>query len=87
MIVAWNTGLMDGWIEAVVPNEVWSMISPSEHEGGGILCILCMAKRLAKLGLMDVKFYAIGVLQSEPYNGFNINEVSAYLEGRMNDDG
>ncbi len=41
------------WIEAVVSNDVWALISPTGDEGG-ILCIGCMAKRLVKIGLADV---------------------------------
>jgi hypothetical protein len=42
-----------GWIDAVVPNDVWRQISPT-HDEGGILCITCMARRCEALGLEDV---------------------------------
>lgn len=37
------------WVEAVVPHEIWRNISPTGDEGG-ILCINCIALRLAKRG-------------------------------------
>jgi len=43
----------DGWVDAVVPDEFWLAISPTGH-GGGILCIDCMARRLANLRLRGV---------------------------------
>jgi hypothetical protein len=42
-----------GWIEAVVPHDIWAKISPSKDEGG-ILCVMCIAKRCGRLGLEDV---------------------------------
>lgn len=41
------------WVEAVVPHETWAEISPTRNEGG-ILCINCMAARLAGLGMENV---------------------------------
>jgi hypothetical protein len=44
-----------GWIDCIVPDEVWRVISPvPEIEGAGLLCICCIAKRCAALGLHDV---------------------------------
>lgn len=42
-----------GWIEAVVPNDIWARISPTGDEGG-LLCINCIASRCASLGLEGV---------------------------------
>jgi hypothetical protein len=42
------------WVEAVVPDDVWEQIKPQEGQGAGILCINCMAKRCAKMGLENV---------------------------------
>lgn len=39
----------EGWIEAIIPNEVWRAISPTGDEGG-ILCITCIARRLRRRG-------------------------------------
>jgi len=55
-VVCYDCGLPyggDHWVEAVVPHDVWALISPSGNEGG-ILCINCMAARLARLGVEDV---------------------------------
>lgn len=42
------------WIEAVVPDAIWNeQLSPQGNEGG-ILCILCMARRAVAKGLSDV---------------------------------
>ena len=44
----------DAWADVVVKDEVWELINPSEHKGGGLLCFNCMNRRLAFLGLEDV---------------------------------
>jgi hypothetical protein len=38
-----------GWIESIIPNKVWDMISPSKNQGG-LLCINCISKRLNEYG-------------------------------------
>ena len=38
----------DGWMDAVVPDEVWLRIYGSE---GGVLCISCMARRCVRLDI------------------------------------
>jgi hypothetical protein len=40
-------------MDAVVPNEIWTQISPSGDEGG-LLCITCMAARCEDAGLQNV---------------------------------
>jgi hypothetical protein len=42
-----------GWIEAVLPHDLWAKVSPT---GGaaGILCINCIATRCDRLGMEDV---------------------------------
>jgi hypothetical protein len=44
----------DKWADVVLPNEIWELINPSEHDGGGLLCFNCINGRLTKLGLEDV---------------------------------
>jgi len=44
----------DAWADVVVKDEVWELINPSEHKGGGLLCFNCMNRRLTFLGLDDV---------------------------------
>lgn len=41
------------WIEAVIPDDVWAKIAPREGKYG-LLCITCIARRLARLGLEKV---------------------------------
>ena len=60
----------EGWIECVVPNDVWLKIGPHGHEGG-ILCITCIARRLKRLGMERVPVMLCGtepirVAVSEP---------------------
>lgn len=43
-----------GWVEAIVPDDIWGKINPSPQTGGGLLCINCIALRCAKLGLDKV---------------------------------
>jgi len=48
-----------GWIEAIVPDKVWDSISPAGNQGG-ILCINCISRRLARRGLTDVPVWLCG---------------------------
>lgn len=44
-----------GWIDAIIPDEVWEIITPVPNiEGAGLLCINCIAKRCAQHNLHDV---------------------------------
>lgn len=45
-----------GWMDVLIPNDVWEMINPTFHEnsGAGILCIHCINRRCQELGLMYV---------------------------------
>lgn len=38
-----------------IPDELWEKINPTYHEGAGLLCPTCIAKRLDELSLGDVK--------------------------------
>lgn len=42
-----------GWVDVLVPNDVWAQISPT-HDEGGVLCFNCIARRAERLGLTDV---------------------------------
>ncbi len=44
----------DGWVECTVPHDIWELINPSTDKGGGLLCIACIVRRLAFLGLENV---------------------------------
>jgi len=52
------------WVEAVVPDEVWEKIAPNE-EGGGILCIHCMSKRMVEAGIRSTVVITAGPMLSE----------------------
>lgn len=44
-----------GWIDAIVPDDVWDKIRPAPAvESGGLLCISCIAKRCRQIGLTRV---------------------------------
>lgn len=44
-----------GWMDALVADDVWHQITPTGRpDGSGILCINCIARRCAELGLRDV---------------------------------
>jgi len=49
----------DAWIEAVIPDKVWEVISPS-HNQGGILCISCIARRLTEYGFKNIPIWLCG---------------------------
>lgn len=37
--------------DMVIPDELWTLITPSQHREGGLLCPTCIASRLDYLGL------------------------------------
>lgn len=39
-----------GWADFIVPDSVWSVISPTGHEGG-VLCAPCMFRRMKSAGI------------------------------------
>ncbi len=49
----------DGWIEAIIPDNVWNIISPTKDEGG-ILCISCISKKLTEKGLSNIPVWLCG---------------------------
>jgi len=48
-----------GWIEAIIPDNAWDFISPTE-DSGGLLCINCISKRLAEKGLSRIPVWFCG---------------------------
>lgn len=51
----------DDWIEAIIPDKIWNAIRPDGcAEGGGILCISCIAKRLKRRGYTNVPVWLCG---------------------------
>lgn len=61
-----------GWIEAVIPDDIWSDISPTGGDGG-ILCILCISKRLVKKGYKTASVPVI-LCGIEPLRNITENE-------------
>lgn len=52
IVACYDCGLAygsEGWIECIVPHDVWCEISPTHNEGG-ILCVTCIARRLKRAG-------------------------------------
>ena len=49
-----------GWIEAIIPDQVWDFISPTGDQGG-ILCINCISRRLAKKGFKRIPVWLCGI--------------------------
>lgn len=49
----------EGWIECIVPDDVWRAIGPTGDEGG-ILCITCIARRAKRAGLKSVPVMLCG---------------------------
>ena len=45
-----------GWVDAIIPDEIWAIISPSitEDKENGLLCFCCIAKRLEQNHLTDI---------------------------------
>lgn len=43
-----------GWVDVLVPNDVWEVINPTRHPGAGLLCFTCIARRLVEAGLSSV---------------------------------
>ena len=72
-----------GWIEAVIPNKIWEAISPT-GDGGGLLCITCMNRRLKKMGFENVPVQLRGteaLKMDEKKESTNImNKKRKYLE-------
>ena len=55
-----------GWIEAIIPDKVWNDISPTGDQGG-ILCILCISRRLERKGYKNIPVWLAG---TEPLEAF-----------------
>ena len=57
-----------GWIEAIIPDKVWNKISPTGDECG-ILCVICISRRLAKKGYKDIPVWLCGIEPLRPFFG------------------
>jgi len=61
-----------GWIEAIVPDDIWEIITPADCREGGILCITCISRRCAEAGLTDVPVLLCG---TEPLRAVTSNRA------------
>lgn len=52
-----------GWVDAWIPDHLWSRIAPLP-DGGGHLCIHCITAALTRLDVRDVPV----ALWAKPYN-------------------
>ena len=48
-----------GFVDLVLPNDVWAKIAPS-HDGGGLLCPTCICARTQKAGIECVAMWRSG---------------------------
>lgn len=39
-----------GWVDVLIPTDVWVQISP-RGDTGGVMCMTCMARALVRLGI------------------------------------
>lgn len=42
------------WVDVLVSDDVWEVINPTYHEGAGLLCFNCIARRCVEAGLEGV---------------------------------
>ena len=49
----------EGWIEAIIPDNIWDIISPTGNQNG-LLCINCISKECQKNNLKDVPVWLCG---------------------------
>jgi len=72
----------DAWADIAVPDDVWKLINPGIHEGGGLLCFNCMNRRLTFLGLEEVPFQIGSGPFSPPYEeqAKHFKEINSHEE-------
>jgi len=64
-----------GWIEAIIPDKIWNEISPTGDQGG-ILCIICISRRLVKKGYRRIPVWLCGTEPLRSMNGDPGNEIN-----------
>jgi len=67
-----------GWIEAIIPDRVWNDISPT-GDGSGLLCIICIARRLVERGYKRVPVWLCGIEPLRPAGGDPSNDESSFF--------
>jgi len=75
----------DSWIEAIIPDKVWDEIRPDGcGKGCGILCISCIARRIAERGFETVPVWLCGTerLRALPGNPKDCLPVLRWWEPR-----
>jgi hypothetical protein len=71
-----------GWVEAVIPDAIWNEIRPENaSEGGGILCITCICRRLKKAGYDKVPCFLCGTepIIALPEDGHNEYSLRTFI--------
>jgi hypothetical protein len=65
-----------GWIESIIPDHVWNRIKPEGCANGcGILCIICISKRLAKLEVQNIPVWLCGMEPLKAHAGDSSDEL------------
>jgi len=80
----------DGWIEAIIPDNIWKIISPTKNLSG-ILCITCISRRIRKAGLDKIPVWLCGTepltaMSGDPAENLDLlrnYEVLNYKETKM----
>lgn len=70
----------DGWIEAIIPDQIWNEISPT-NDHGGLLCITCISRRLVKKGYKTAQI-PVELSGVEPLRNITENERYERLENK-----
>ena len=63
----------DGFEDLEIPNDIWCQISPTGDDGG-ILCAVCMCRRLTKAGFSNIP----GAFMSGPIDTVSPHLMQAY---------
>ncbi len=65
--------------DMVIPDDLWEKINPTHHEGAGLLCPTCIAKRLDMLGLW---YDHIGIVKQMYADNTRLTAENAALRER-----
>ncbi len=76
----------DAWIEAIIPDNAWNDISPTGDQSG-LLCIICISKRLAEKGYKNVPVWLCGTeplkaMAGDPGDDNNIDILRKWTKGK-----
>lgn len=59
-----------GWCDVMVPDDVWNLIAPNRRSKGGLLCFNCIARRIERLKLKNVRVAIV----SGPFKRANLSQ-------------